>query len=192
MDILFLFFKSLFVLLSLPFRLAALLWARYRGEGFSPDINGADESYDFPDERDETSGELNYSQGAYGNQEISNERGWRPTPSVNNVEDRALGFDDSNAKDDSSIVLDHHALFVRHESRQVLVVDYELPSMPSWLEYQKDIGHFTIVMADASVAHIDLTVGEDYIKDLEEESRILLVTSGDNEKIVHHLMFLLK
>jgi hypothetical protein len=187
-----LFFKSLFVLLSLPFRLAAWLWARYRGEDFTPDINDADESYDFPDERDEPSGELNYSQGAYENQEISNERGWRPTPSVHKPAKRSLGFVENGVEGDTSIVLDHHALFVRHESRQVLVVDYELPNIPSWLEYQKDIGHFTIVMADASVAHIDLAVGEDYIKDLKEESRILLVTSGDNEKIVHHLMFLLK
>jgi hypothetical protein len=192
MDILFLFFKSLFALLSLPFRLGAWLWVRYRGEEIILEVDEADESYDFPDERDEPSGELNYSQGTYENQEISNERGWRPTRSANNVEDRALDFDENSAKDGGSIVLDHHALFVRHESRQVLVVDYELPSMPSWLEYQKDIGHFTIVMADARVAHIDLTVGEDYIKDLEEESRILLVTSGEREKIVHHLMFLLK
>ena len=176
----------------MPFRLVGWLWARYRGEDYSSDVDDVDESYDFPEDYDAPSGALNYSQGAYENQEISNERGWRPTPSRDEAASKALKLDAQDAKDDGSIILDHHALFVRHESRQVLVVDYELPCMPSWLEYQKDIGHFTIVMSDASVAHIDLAVGDDYIKDLQEESRILLVTSGRQEKIVHHLMFLLK
>ena len=187
MNILIFFVKSLFFVLALPFKMVGWFAWKLRGEpGSEEAVDDKDESYDFDDAQAPAQEGLDYNIQGYENHEIGNERGWKPLQANLQMED------DEPELAKGNVILDHHALFVRHEGRQVLVVDYELPDIPSWLEYQKDIGHFSIVMLGGAVAHIDLAVDHDYIADLQQESRILLVTSGENEKIVHHLMFMVK
>jgi len=176
--------------LLFPFKAVFWLVQKLRGDDESYVDDGIDESYDFEAAQSDASlspDALNYDVQGYEDHEISNKRGLRPTQNLSLAADEK-----TRAIDEGNVLLDHHALFVRHEGRQVLVVDYNLPDVPSWLEYQKDIGHFTIVMMNGAIAHIDLKVDAHYIADLTQESRILLVTSGDGEKIVHHLMFMLK
>lgn len=186
MDALLIVIRILLYILTAPFRILYWVFKRMRGIEEAPIQAAADESYDFEAVQSDDYDGLDYDVSDYGDDEISNERGWKPLKS-----DAPLSLED-DADKRGQLILDHHALFVRHEGRQVLVVDYMLPDVPQWLEYQKQISHFSIVMMDGQVAHIDLKVDAKYIEDLEEESRILLVTSGDGEKIVHHLMFLLK
>lgn len=187
MNVLLSVLKLFILILSLPFKAVGWLVLKIRGDEELPSGPEVDESYDFDEAQSGAAG-LDYNVQGYENHEIGNERGWKPLQ-----DDSELVLDkEGPPQDENNILLDHHALFVRHEGRQVLVVDYELPDIPSWLEYQPEIGHFTIVMMNGAVAHIDLRVEASYLADLEEESRILLVTSGDNEKIVHHLMFMLK
>ncbi|MCS5597229.1 MAG: hypothetical protein VX740_00980 [Pseudomonadota bacterium] len=183
MDILITVVKILLIALTLPFRIVYWVVLKLRGGADEIYENAPDESYDFDAVQDD---DLDYDVSGYGDDEISNERNWKPLKTKGD-----LALEEDNAVD-GRLILDHHALFVRHEGRQVLVVDYVLPDVPQWLEYQRQISHFSIVMTNGDVAHIDLKVDERYLEDLEEESRILLVTSGDGEKIVHHLMFLLK
>ncbi len=178
--------------LLFPFKAALWLVQKLRGDdGAYLDLDDEeDESYDFDDAQSAaplSPDTLNYDVQGYEDHEVSNKRGLRPAQNLS-----LEGDDKIRDMGEGNLLLDHHALFVRHEGRQILVVDYALPDVPSWLEYQKEIGHFTIVMMNGAIAHIDLKVDDKYIADLAEESRILLVTSGEGEKIVHHLMFLVK
>jgi hypothetical protein len=191
----FLIFTVQTILAVLLFPFKAVLWLVQKLRGTDGEValdDGVDESYDFNEAQSDaplSPDALNYDMQGYEDHEVSNKRGLRPAQGLSLAEG-----ENENLRDvgDGNLLLDHHALFVRHEGRQVLVVDYVLPDVPSWLEYQTDIGHFTIVMTNGASAHIDLRVDTNYIADLTAEHRILLVTSGDGEKIVHHLMFMVK
>lgn len=168
---------------QLLFRLFGVRLSWMKSEDYNlDDVEDVDESYDFDAVQAENADGLDYNYEVFEGQEITNQRGHPPLRLEKEPEE----------VEEKDLVLDHHALFVRHEDRQILVIDYVLPEVPQWLEYQGEVGHFTIVMSDAEVAHIDLQVDADYLSDLEQESRILLVTNGDNEKIVHHLLFMIK
>ncbi len=88
--------------------------------------------------------------------------------------------------------LEAEALVLKQGDHLIMVIDYDLGDMPSWIEWDTAASLMYIIQSGGSVAQMEAIIPPEEASQLEKFRRLILVTKVGKEKVTHMIPFLIR
>ncbi len=88
--------------------------------------------------------------------------------------------------------IEAESLVLKQGDHLIMVIDYDLGDMPSWIEWDIGTSLMYIIQSGGSVAQMEAIIPPEEASQLEKFKRLILVTKVGEEKVTHMVPFLIK
>lgn len=87
---------------------------------------------------------------------------------------------------------DQEPVLALKDEKLVMIIEHQFQSVPSWVEWDQDRNTITIAHVNGDTDEAPLELKQEYISQLGEQHKILLISNDNDQKIMHTVRFVMR